>query len=165
MSKRFGRNQKRRMRQEIEALDSLRKVGLSCIEHQRSLLEDHRNFLRHVIELVGEDSILNFEPRTVDATATDHGSKVIRRSYPQFWVNDQNIDMVRDVISHVLQTRIVQDRLKGAMHFRARLGNGDVNYTLTDRAIAMLTTRQLTARLQDEISYQLAHQLALELKR
>ena len=41
MSKRFGRNQKRRMRQEIEALGVLREHDKRAIDNLRSRL-DHR---------------------------------------------------------------------------------------------------------------------------
>ena len=101
----------------------------------------------------------------VDATAIDRGSKVIYRSYPQFHVGDSSLDMVRDFISHVLQTRVVRSALCSAMHFRARLRGGEVTYALTDEAIATMSTRQLEAVLHRHIARQLAHQLALELKR
>ena len=63
MSKRFGRNQKRRMRQEIEALDVLRKHDKRTIDDLRSRVDDHRDFLEYILDLVGQDSILNPEPR------------------------------------------------------------------------------------------------------
>ena len=165
MSKRFGRNQKRRMRQEIQALDELRTRDQQAITNLRERIEEHRGFLEYVLDIVGQDSILNPEPRMVGAAAIDHGSKVIYRNYPQFHVNDSNFDTVRDYISHVLQTRVVLDRMRGAVHFLASMRNGDVWYAMTDEAIASMSNRQLEAVMHQHIARQLAHQLALELKR
>ena len=165
MSKRFGRNQKRRMRQAIEALEKLRTRDQQAIVSMRTRVEDHRRFLEYILDIVGQDSILNPEPRMVDAAAIDRGSKVIYRSYPQFHVDDSNLDTVRDFISHVLQTRVVLDRMRGAVHFLASMRNGDVWYAMTDEAIAAMSNRQLEAVIHQHIARQLAHQLSLELKR
>ena len=165
MSKRFGRNQKRRMRQELESLDKLRTRDQQAIANMRARIDDHRRFLEYILDIVGQDSILNPEPRMVDAAAIDRGSKVIYRSYPQFHVNDSNLDTVRDYISHALQTRVILDRMRGSLHFLASMRNGDVCYAMTDEAIATMPTQQLKAVLHQHIARQLAHQLALELKR
>ena len=165
MSKRFGRNQKRRMRQEIQALGERRTQDRRTIDSLYSRVDDHRRFLEYILDIVGQDSILNPEPRMVDAMEIDRGSKVIYRSYPQFHVNDSNLDTVRDYVSHALRTRVILDRVRGAIHFLASMRNGDVWYAMTDKAIATMSTRQLEAMLHQHIARQLAHQLALELKR
>ena len=165
MSKRFGRNQKRRMRQEIQALGERRTQDRRTIDNLRTRAEDHRRFLEYILDIVGQDSILNPEPRMVDATEIDRGSKVIYRNYPQFHVNDSNLDTVRDYASHTLRTRVILDRMRGSLHFLASMRNGDVAYALTNEAIATMSTQRLTAVLHEHIARQLARQLALELKR
>ena len=164
MSKRFGRNQKRRMREALLASEGLRKAGLQTISAMRSRLEDHQRFLEYVLEIVGEESILNPEP-PADRVQKYNFPKIVFQSFPRFCPDEGTVACVQNVIANALETRVVLDRLKGAIHFRARLGNGDVVYALSDRAIAVMTTRQLAARLQQEISYQLANELAKELKR
>ena len=164
MSKRFGRNQKRRMREALLAGEELRKAGLQTISHMRSLLEDRRLFLEYVLDIVGEESILNPEP--FDNRVQKYNfPKIVFRNFPRFCPDEGTVACVQNVIANVLETRVVLDRLRGAIHFRARLGNGDVAYAISDQAIAVMTTRQLAARLQHEISYQLANELAKELKR
>lgn len=164
MSTRFGRNQKRRMREALLAGEELRKAGLQTISYMRSLLEDRRLFLEYVLDIVGEESILNPEP--LDNRVQRYNfPKIVFRNFPRFSPDEGTVACVQNVIANVLETRVVLDRLKGAIHFRARLGNGDVAYALSDQAIAMMPTRQLAARLQQEISYQLANELAKELKR
>ena len=164
MSKRFGRNQKRRMREALLASEELRKAGLQTIGHMRSRLEDYRRFLEYVLDIVGEESILNPEP-PADRVQKHNFPKIVFQSFPRFCPDEGTVACVQNVIANALETRVVLDRLKGAIHFRARLGNGDVAYALSDQAIAVMTTRQLAARLQQEISYQLANELAKELKR
>ena len=164
MSTRFGRNQKRRMREALLAGEELRKAGLQTISYMRSLLEDRRLFLEYVLDIVGEESILNPEP--LDNRVQKYNvPKIVFRNFPRFSPDEGPVACVQNVILNLLETRVVLDRLKGAIHFRARLGNGDVAYALSDQAIAMMPTRQLAARLQQEISYQLANKLAKELKR
>ena len=164
MSTRFGRNQKRRMREALLAGEELRKAGLRTISHMRSLLEDRRLFLEYVLDIVGEESILNPEP--LDNRVQKYNvPKIVFRNFPRFSPDEGTVACVQNVILNVLETRVVLDRLKGAIHVRTRLGNGDVAYALSDQAIAMMPTRQLAARLQQEISYQLANELAKELKR
>ena len=164
MSKRFGRNQKRRMREALLASEEMRKAGLQTISHMRSRIEDGLGFLEYVLEIVGEESILNPEP--FDNRVQKYNfPKIVFRNFPRFCPDEGTVACVQDVIANALETRVVLDRLKGAIHFRARLGNGDVAYALSDQAIAVMTTRQLAARLQQEISYQLANELAKELKR
>ena len=164
MSTRFGRNQKRRMREALLAGEELRKAGLRTISHMRSLLEDRRLFLEYVLDIVGEESILNPEPHD-NRVQKYNFPKIVFRTFPRFSPDERTVACVQDVIANVLETRVVLDRLKGAIHFRARLGNGNVAYALSDQAIALMPTRQLAARLQQEISYQLANELAKELKR
>ena len=164
MSTRFGRNQKRRMREALLAGEELRKAGLRTISHMRSLLEDRRLFLEYVLDIVGEESILNPEP--LDNRVQKYNvPKIVFRNFPRFSPDEGTVACVQNVILNVLETRVVLDRLKGAIHVRTRLGNGDVAYALSDQAIALMPTRQLAARLQQEISYQLANKLAKELKR
>ena len=164
MSKRFGRNQKRRMRGALLASEDLRKAGLQTIGAMRGRLEGYRGFLEYVLEIVGEESILNPEPFD-NRTQEYNFPKIVFQSFPRFCPDEGTVACVQNVIANALETRVVLDRLKGAIHFRARLGNGDVVYALSDRAVAVMTTRQLAARLQQEISYQLANELAKELKR
>ena len=164
MSKRFGRNQKRRMREALLASEELRKAGLQTINALRSRIEDGLGFLEYVLEIVGGESILNPEPP--DNQVQEYNfPKIVFQSSPLFCPNERAVACVQNVIANALETRVVLDRLKGAIHFRARLGNGDVAYAISDQAIAVMTTRQLAARLQHEISYQLANELAKELKR
>ena len=165
MSKRFGRNQKRRMRQEIEALDVMREHDKRAIDNLRSRVEDHRRFLEYALELVGPDSILNPEPRIVETYGYGDQTRVpVYREPLNIW-HDRAVAKVESTLVRALNTQVVRSALCPAMHFRARLRGGEVAYALTDEAIATMPTRRLEAVLHEHIARQLAHQLALVLKR
>lgn len=165
MSKRFGRNQKRRMRQEIEALGSLREHDQRAIDNLLSRVDDHRRFLEYALELVGPDSILNPEPRVVGTSGYGDQPRLrVYRSPIDIW-HDRDVEKAQTTIVHALYTEVVTSALRPAMHFRARLGCGEVVYALTEEAIVTMSTRHLEAFLHKHIARQLAHQLALELKR
>lgn len=165
MSKRFGRNQKRRMRQEIEALGERRTQDRRTIDNLYSRVDDHRRFLEYALELVGPDSILNPEPRMVETSGCSDQTRVPVYRVPLNIWNGRAVAKVESTLVHALNTQVVRSALRPAMHFRARLGSGEVAYALTDEAIATMSTQQLTAVLHKHIARQLAHQLALELKR
>ena len=165
MSKRFGRNQKRRMRQEIQALGERRTQDRRTIDNLYSRLDDHRRFLEYALELVGPDSILNPEPRMVETSGYGDQTRVpVYREPLNIW-HDRAVAKVESTLVRALNTQVVRSALRPAMHFRARLRGGEVAYALTDEAIATMSTRQLEAVLHEHIARQLAHQLALALKR
>ena len=165
MSKRFGRNQKRRMRQELASLDKLRTRDQQAIDNLRTRVEDHRRFLEYALELVGPDSILNPEPRMVETSGYGDQTRILVYRAPLNIWHDHAVAKVESTLVRALNTSIVRSALRPAMHFRARLRGGEVAYALTDEAIATMSTRQLEAVLHQHIARQLAHQLALELKR
>lgn len=165
MSKRFGRNQKRRMRQEIEALDVMRGHDKRTIDNLRSRVEDHRRFLEYALELVGPDSILNPEPRMVETSGYGDQTRVpVYREPLNIW-HDRAVAKVESTLVRALNTEVVKSALRPAMHFWAQLRDGEAAYALTDEAIATMSTQQLEAVLHKHIARQLAHQLALVLKR
>ena len=164
MSKRFGRNQKRRMRQEIEALDVLRKRDKLAIDNLRSRVEDHRGFLEYILDLVGQDSILNPEPRQISWSGDGAQIRIHLPDHPiNIW--SSSVEFVQTTIVNALETRVVLDRMRGSLHFLVSMRNGDVAYSLTNEAIATMSTQQLTTVLHKHIARQLARQLALALKR
>ena len=164
MSKRFGRNQKRRMRQETQALEELRKHDKQAIDNLRSRIDDHRDFLEYILDLVGQDSILNPEPRQLSWSGGGDQMRIPLPGHPlNIW--SSSVEYVQTTIVNALGTRVVLDRMRGSLHFLASMRNGDVAYALTNEAIATMSTQRLTAVLHKHIARQLAHQLALELKR
>ena len=165
MSKRFGRNQKRRMRQEIQALGERRTQDRRTIDNLHSRVYDHRGFLEYILDLVGQDSILNPEPRQLSWLGDGDQLRIPLPGYPLNIWNSSSVEYVQTTIVNALGTRVFLDRMRGSLHFLASMRNGDVAYALTDEAIATMSTQQLTAVLHKHIARQLARQLALELKR
>ena len=165
MSKRFGRNQKRRMRQELESLEKLRTQDRRTIDNLRSRIDEHRGFLEYILDLVGPDSILNPEPRQLSWLGSGDQMRIPLPGHPLNIWSSSSVEYVQTTIVNALRTRVLLDRMRGSLHFLASMRNGDVVYALTDEAIATMSAQRLTAVLHKHIARQLAHQLALELKR
>ena len=167
MSKRFGRNQKRKMREALLASEAGRALDSHLILAMRQKLNDHMRFLGYIIEIVGPDSVINPEPRLINMRG--EGSSFRVPIYPTLShiqnMDARSLEQVRDTIVHVLETHVAQGTFDDAVHFCVRLRNGDFAYALSDRAIAMMPMQELTDRLHQNISQLLAHQLARELKR
>ena len=164
MSKRFGRNQKRRMRQEIGSLEALRTRDQHAIDNLRDRVESHRDFFEYVLEIVGPGSIINPEPEGIERINKAAQIEVLAIEPFNVW-SDASVMAAQMAIAHTLLTDVMKDKLRGALHFRARLRDGETHYALTDAAVAVLPRRALERVLYREIARQLAHQLALELKR
>ena len=165
MSKRFGRNQKRRMRQETQALDELRTRDQQAITNLRERIEEHRGFLEYVLDIVGHGSILNPVPHPLVWAGGNGQMRIPVLGEPLNIWSPSSVESIQTTILHALGTRIILDRMRGSLHFLASMRNGDVAYALTNEAIATMSTQRLTAVLHKHIARQLAHQLALELKR
>lgn len=153
------------MRQEKLTLEVLRKHDQQAIVGLQRRIEDHRRFLEYLVDIVGPDSIVNPVPRHIDAPGCDDQFLAPVQCEPLNIWDDRAVDKVRSTVVYALRTRVVQDRLRGALHFSARLRGGEVAYSISGQVIATLSTQQLASKLHQHIAQQLAHQLAQKLKR
>lgn len=163
MSKRFGRNQKRRMRRAIEIFEKQRTQDQHAIDNLKDRVDSHREFFEYVLDIVGPNSVINPEPAGVEFGA-DYDMRTAVYTEPINPWSDTSIAKAQTTVVHALHTAAVKDKLRGAMHFRVRLRNGEVRYALTDEAIAALPKHVLERVLHREITRQMAHCLAAELK-
>lgn len=169
MSKRFGRNQRRRLRQEIENLRLSDNMHRGLLVHQREKINELDQFVRDVVEIVGEISAVNPTPARQNGFSLSNTSSFQLPPYERSNFNSledpAQQSVVRLVTMDVLETKVEEGVLSDAIHFHVRLGNNKVVYAISKPAVAMLPRRVLIDRFHSEISRQLAIELVRIIKK
>lgn len=169
MSKRFGRNQRRRLCQEIENLRLSDNMHRGLLVHQGKKMNELDQFVRDVIEIVGEMSAVNPNPAMQNGFSLSNTSSFQLPAYERLSINsfeDQRpLGLVKLTTMDVLETKVEDGVLSNAIHFHIRLGDDKVVYAISKSAVAMLPRRVLIERFHREISRQLATELVRIIKK
>lgn len=136
MSKRFGRNQKRAMREALESktfsLEDMRKQRDNVIANQRPM----REALDRVARVLG--------PHFFGLPAVQRVVSNIARSYRvdmgqaiSFATPSDLASMVQTSVSHLdtVQCRAKVDELRGQAHIRLSTPTGDMAYAISEEAL------------------------------
>lgn len=167
MSKRFGRNQRRCLREALVNAKASDDMNRGLLVYQRQKINDLKMFIDEVIAIVGNGSILNPHPRVV------HGIGRDRRNFdvpvlPPLSFNNFEVscdEHARVITLNILETAVAKDKFSEALHFRVQLADEKVMYSMSKSAVLNTPKAVLIERLHREIARQLAHQLAEVLKR
>lgn len=122
MSKRFGRNQKRKPKKEIEELKSLHLLAIQALENK---LAEKCSQLDKIYDLIPKNCYLS-SPKDLHVDFIPGDGKV------KLWVNAGDDNFYQEVV-HLL--KINHHFLNRALHFNASLRGVDVGYALSDAAI------------------------------
>lgn len=148
MSRRYGRNQKRRARAAIARLEQRAtelQTGMAMdralLRSQTQRIDELRAQLKDVAEIMGTDFI-GLEPA--------------------LWkFNDKHkLDYLRcpvdggDVLIHTMRTKITSDRLRPdyMVHFRAELAGETVGYAISECALRDAPEGYIVRRISDEMA-------------
>lgn len=142
MSRRYGRNQKRRARQEIERLRCAHALadGLS----KRLLAENARlqDQLANVVDALGPNFV-GLPPEVAAYQATQYDWD--RGNYRALASGDDVVSM------QMLCIEDGRDRVSNRIHFRVRLADGNIGYALSEQALwdtpAAVLGRQLAVEI------------------
>ncbi len=169
MSKRYGRNQRRRARERIAALE---EGGRNKAAHLLDVLEQLRRaeaVIDHARSVLGHDVALppvmrgdHPEPLGGDFRIADPSVRM-----PAYWSGSESVPVTMEM--KILQMRelvafIERQDLSRAVHFYVQLDDGRAAYAIDDRAFSSMRRDHLEATLRGPISQALAHHLADFLK-
>lgn len=176
MSRRFGRNQRRRAReaiaaaeQNIKKLQWATRMNLELLDLQRRKLRDAEDFQREVAEIVGRQAIIAGEPTSLNLGRTTFkqadGWRVIAPrplpSIEELMAPTMALEPMRYEVLRLLDIELVADKMRGQMHAWVQIAGAEVCYAMTESAFRGMTDHELMHRLVEPI----ARQLAMELKR
>jgi hypothetical protein len=164
MSKRFGRNQKRRMREQIETLEKDLHNHKCWLYQERQLAARNREIVaetahvlgRHFITLEPSDEVV----QSLDALAG--GWRAFQylpdRSYSIEQIEPTSQTIMETVLP-VLWGSMHADHLSQFTHFRFTYAGKEVGYAITKEALGMLPPAWKAKRIAGEMTRQLISQL------
>jgi len=167
MSKRYGRNQKRRARERIAQLETARANDQGLLAHVRRELEDAEQVIDHARKVLGNDVALppierGYHPNPLGG---DFRMAEQTRSFPCSYENAPMFLEDKIIQMRQLLSRIEFRDYPRAVHFYVRLDDGNVAYAIDERAFLQMGREELEATLLGPISRELARNLARHLSK
>lgn len=168
MSKRFGRNQKRAMRLQLQQKDNLIEKQVESMQ----LLKNDLSHANHVINLTADILGEYFVSLPVKTTEVEEIQEryqfCLKRPHHEF--NYDRVSMKMNMLEYTLdyldtyQASTYTDELRSMIHLRYRSINGEVAYGFTDKAWTMLSEHHLVPLKTKFIAEEMAKHLTKERK-
>ncbi len=169
MSKRFGRNQRRRAREEIARLTEAHAMQVGLARHMHNELDQLRGEVADAKRRFARASVL-FQPQSqaLNVLRGNFGN-VMRMGVEESFklsdfADDKVSDRVLDRVLHqvplyLLDTKLMPDVMDDALHVRVVFADETVAYGISRKAWLMMTYEDRTYTLTREIARGLAHEL------
>ncbi|MDF0750311.1 hypothetical protein NLU14_08715 [Marinobacter sp. 71-i] len=158
MSKRFGRSQKRRMRQEIERLQFERDM-------QRALGERNRQIVEETAQVLGRH-FLTLDPNTVelqDLNQRVYGWRMIADSgalsCADFGSKLPTFETFTEIVLPILYGSVIAGDLHQHVHIRFTHAGRDVGYGITKAALKMLPSKVAIQRIAQAMAQHLQNDM------
>lgn len=165
MAKRFGRNQKRAMRNRIQSLEW-------AIESQKELFEqvrDERNQLRVVVERTSQvlgDHFVSLPVKTVEVEDILDRFRVSIFQPNRVSIISSAVMRALDCIEmDIYQSSLHADELRQQIHLRFASISGQVGYSISDAAWLALSEAHLRDLVMKQIAPEMAKLLIQERKK
>lgn len=168
MSRRFGRNQRRRAREAIATLQDITNDQLSALTANRAKLRELEQELDHAKELVGPMSILfpAEEEMSVGWKSTDRAQACVDVSpplpdlAPSFAQHETEPMCFRTIPLDVLILRVERSELDQCLHVGVKFADGVWGYGITRKAWAAMTYAQRVKLIRQTLPDTLADAVA-----
>lgn len=159
MSKRFGRNQRRRLRAELAQNNAAWALDQQLIRWQRGVIDRQDGSLRHVAALLGRHFI-GLEPHTVDMEELPREVRIHRQesllrnigSTTLCELTDMSLHRIQDQALSCTHVQAALDEMTLRTHLKVSTPLGEVAYAFAPGAFRDMPRR--------EVVQQLARQLA-----
>lgn len=166
MSRRFGRNQRRRAREAlVQAAQSLgqereaRQMAEAIARESSARARTLRELLGEFASRVGRYAIAEGVPAKFESDWLGRRPNFRLPVMPEFDVSAifSNASMydtmtICDEVMRVLDVEVVRDHMKRDMHVRLYFDEHRVGYALSDHAVRNMTRAELVGRLAPEIA-------------
>lgn len=166
MSKRFGRNQKRHMReqlaQSIKTADCAKNLARAWENAEQAahdkLIQERRkqqDFMAEISRIVGDAAVIVGEPEFSQYAYRDYDRALPRISLDSFSFQESLVpqfDAIRAETLRVLECKPLRDHLSRQMQFHFELAGKKVEYAISEHALATLPRSHIEDRLAKEIA-------------
>lgn len=174
MSRRFGRNQRRRAREaladsdkKIVQLQSGMMMDRALLSHQSEKIRKAEEFAREIADIVGRFSIIAGEPVRMAGVCFDRMQIYAKESQSYASYNSFDFsptEFLRSETLRLLKIKAVSGIFKSKMHVMVTLADKTVGYCLTESALHGMSAEWIERRIAPEIARQLAQYLKLAYK-
>lgn len=167
MSKRFGRNQKRRMRAEVACANAeslmhaqVARDNVAARIMAQSKLRDMQQMLEEIAGMVGRKSLAAGEPTKFEVTWLKTGQKNFVLPAPIFAQTnycagrpspDEMSLMVHQEIMRLLEVETIRNPISRMMHVRVLFDDISMGYALSDAALFEVPEEILARRMASEL--------------
>ncbi len=175
MSKRFGRNQRRRAREalavEVQRTEQTARLASDRLQMYQNCsreLDNLREFFGHVARRVGRESILVGGEVDAELDGPDvHSFRVIvRDEMPSYRVGAVAMPAMAKMqakmqaqMMHRLEVKAVRDSFAQQIGVRCYLGNAQAGIAMSDQFLARSTEQELAHRIAQELAQCLARDI------
>lgn len=173
MSKRFGRNQRRRAREALTEQTNATVVAVLQAQELRELNDYQRRqnahmheFFKHVACRVGEQAFIAGGKGTINITEPGQTLRAAVFEELDFWsvtALSSTSRMMTETLHH-LETRAVRDAFRREFIFEAFIHGKSAGVCLSESLIDRVSKEELVHVIQNSVAPQLAHHLANALK-
>ena len=176
MSKRFGRNQRRRAREAVARLSERARNCEAALEMDRGLLRDTSRKLSDLREELA-DAKRRAARLSVLFPAEDlyHNRErdgypfmlpvTVNRSLESFSFDDAPLDMMLQTVPlELLVSHVDQNAMARAMHVRVDFAGTETAYGMTETAMFAMSPHDMKRRLTIELAKSFAQKIALALR-
>jgi uncharacterized coiled-coil protein SlyX len=174
MSRRFGRNQKRRMRaamaeqaQSIENLNTAIAMDRGLLERQGQNLDELRGWLSDIAERLGHYAIVTGNAERFEAEWLERrghfqmqtpSSFDLSRALSLAIASPDSFIAYRQMMD-ILDLEVVADEMRQDMHCKVYFGDHRLGYAMSHHAIQHIPRRELIRRISEQLSLMLEQQL------
>lgn len=172
MSKRFGRNQKRHMREQIAQSTAAAGAALKLANASQKSEQDlycklrqerfeRRDFIDDLARLIGDAAVIVGHPALSEYQYRDYDRAV---PYKAMDISpfDESVgffDAARVEILRVLEFRPLRNHLSQQMHFHFDLSGKTAGYAISEHALRTLPRRFVEERMAKEIARHLTDEI------
>ncbi len=159
MSKRFGRQQKRKMRTEIANRQAASALDHALIRHQGGKLEHLRSIFERIERILGRQWI-GFDPQQVHVNSIPPVYNVAIMQHLSFSVDHRDPISIERIAQQleVMQSDTRLDALRMNMHIRLKTPAGIVGYATDLRSLAKLPREDFIKMMTREMANHLWNQ-------
>lgn len=170
MSKRFGRNQRRRAREALAAaqetvkqLEFARRMDAALLADQSRTIDRLRSMISEIAYIVGHHAVIAGEPTVLTygfdgmRAAPDRGELVV--GYGPSGQEAPSFNAITAETLRLLKFSAIRDELARHIHFRVSLADGNIGYAISMRAIESMPADALERLLAVEISRDMSRSL------
>lgn len=168
MGKRFGRNQKRALKQELQNYKRANDMNCNLLAYATAERQKLQSQLDRVAKILGADHVA-LPVRNSTLKITDPNFRGLyfaeKKQFVDFFNESQSptLKLSRQEM-FALIVRVAEDADKNAIHTRVQLADGNMAYSVSREAIDMIPESQLKYILIEEITRQISEALAKVLK-